>query len=487
MSGHLYSPDEEIMYRTTESIAQMRGFVIDPIQSGGDRFTDAGKEGKFFGHYGLGQPLMAVPFYYVGSFISSLNIKAFQLGLRNNTIAYYDRSLENDFHRFAISRFHQVLTPLVCILLFQFGLMLGYSRKTSFLVSLIYGTATIAFPFAKTFYSEPATTLMILGSFMSLYKFKQTHQYNYLASSGALLGYAILTRLDSIILVPLFLIYLGMNMKAQGLTPSQWKKILQQLLYWGIPLAIFVFMAGLYNYVRFGSFTHTGYESEGLTFSYPFLDGLYGLLMSSGKSIFIFSPPILLFFPAIKRFWKEHQEEAVFCAGLALSYILFYSKWESWAGGWTWGPRHVFQIHLFLLIPVMALFEKHLRTKNKAFWLAIGALFATGVFVQIPGILVSFMDYNYRFQFDNPLFYTLYIPIHSPVAGHWNYMVPGFIDLFFYQLYQNGQTFWVRMAFILPALITLICGGISFRQIMKRAVPITHEVSSGLEESPVKK
>jgi hypothetical protein len=467
MSGHLYSPDEEIMFRTSESIAQVKGFIIDPIQEGGDRFTDVGKEGKFFGHYGLGQSLLAVPFYWAGNLISALNIQIIPDGIRSNTIAYYDRNLENDIHRFTVSRFQQVLTALVCVLLFQFGLMLGYSRKSSFLLALIYGTATMAFPFAKTFYSEPTTTLLLLSSFMCLYKFKLTNNLHYLSASGALLGYSLLTRVDSIILIPIFLIYLIYLEGTERLRPAPLKVLFKRVIYWGIPLAVFAFLVGLYNYVRFSSFTHTGYESEGLTFSYPFLDGFYGLLMSSGKSIFIFSPPILLFFPAIKKFWNEHRPEALFCSGLALSYILFYSKWESWAGGWTWGPRHVFQIHLFLLIPVLALFEKHLASKNKAFWLSVGALFALGIFVQIPGVLVSFMDYNYRFQFDNPLFYTLYIPVHSAVAGQWQYMVPGFIDLFFYQLFLNGQSLWARMAFIIPLLVTIICGVLSFRQIIK--------------------
>jgi hypothetical protein len=455
MGGHIYSPDEEIMYRTTESLVQFRGFAIEPIKPGGDRFTDRGWDGKYYGHYGLGQSLLAVPLYYA----STLAIKVFpseaNVLFRANTIQYHEPDWNNHFRRFVISRYGQIITALTCLLLFHIGLVLGYSRRIALLLSLIYGLATIALPFSKTFYSEPTATLLLLLAFYNLFRYRATQRNSLLGWAGALLGYSVFTRVDTIIVIPIFLIYLYMIIRSNKSEPKNW---LKKAIYFCLPLGLFCLLVGLFNYTRFGSMTHTGYESEGLSFSYPFLDGLYGLLMSAGKSIFIYTPPLLLFFPAIQKFWEEHKEEALFCCGLPLVYILFYSKWESWAGGWTWGARHVFQIHAFLLIPVLALLQHHLQRPTKVFWSTVAFIIGLGVFVQVPGILVSFMDYNYWFLQRQELYYTLYFPVHSSIAGHWEILSYNNVDLFFYWVWIKDGLVIFKVISIFFLLLTLGSG-----------------------------
>lgn len=456
MGGHLYSPDEEVMFRTTESLSTFRGFAIQPLEPGGDRFTQADTSGRFYGHYGLGQSLLAVPLYWFGSVLTQIIPMQW-----NEVFRYRGRDLYGNVTRLAVSRFNQIITALTCMLLFQIGLILGYSKKSAFLVTLIYGLATIALPHSKTFFSEPLATLLLLFVFYSLYRFKQNSKINWVFWSSTALGYAILTRIDSIITLPLFFVYLIILLKFQ-------KGKIRILISWLIPIGLFCGIIAIYNYVRFGAITSTGYESEGLTFSYPMLDGLYGLLLSSGRSLFLFSPPIILCLYAIKSFWIERRSEAYLCIAIVIFYLLFYSKWESWAGGWSWGPRHIFQIHIFILIPLLALFEKYIRKPNPAFWLTIVLITAIGIFIQVTGILVSFMDYH-RWLFTQvpELWYSLYIPVHSSLVGYWQLVRQGDIDLFIVQLWQSQLPVWVKCLPIIPFLIMVFCGYYLFRLISK--------------------
>ncbi|MCX7918576.1 MAG: hypothetical protein N3A72_02990 [bacterium] len=453
MGGHLYSPDEEIMFRTAESMAQFQGFAIQPLVPGGDRFTQADASGRYYGHYGLGQPLLAVPLYYFGTGLVQVIPADW-----NQVFRYPGRTLYENVTRLAVSRFNQVVTAVTCLLLFHFGIVLGYTKRAALLVTLIYGLATMAMPHAKTFFSEPLATLLLLFAFYSLYSYKLTNKLRWLLWSGSALGYAIFTRIDSIITVPLYLGYLLFGLTT--VTPSRWfKSAVRPIIFWLIPIGLFCGLVALYNYVRFGSVTSTGYESEGLTFSYPLLDGLYGLLFSSGRSIFLFSPPILLFFIALKTFWQEKRYESYFCCAIAVVYLLFYAKWESWAGGWCWGPRHIFQIHIFLLIPVLALFEKYIRKPHSLFWAWIVLLTAVGMFVQITAILVSFMDYHHWLLTQVPaLWYSLYIPAHSSLIGYWEIVRQGIIDLFFLQLWQSSLPIWIKSLPIVAVLILLFTG-----------------------------
>lgn len=454
MGGHLYSPDEEVMFRTTKSIASFNGFAIQPLSPEGDRFTQSDASGRFYGHYGLGQSLLAVPLFWIGGLFSQLLPPQLNEIFRNP-----DANFQANFTRFAVSRFNQFITALTCLLLFHLGVKLGYGKKNVILVTLIYGLATIAIPHSKTFFSEPVTTLLLLFSFYSLLRFKQATQNSWIIWSGMSIGYAILTRIDSIITLPVFFIYLLILI-------SSHKSKIKIIGSWLIPIGIFCGLVAVYNFVRFGAFTSTGYESEGLTFSYPILDGLYGLLMSSGRSIFLFSPPVILFFFAIKAFWVEKRQEAYFCSALILFYLLFYSKWESWAGGWCWGPRHIFQIHVFLMIPIFALFDKYIKKPNPLFWISIVIISAIGLFVQFTGILVSFMVYHqWLFTQVPELWYSLYIPAHSSLVGYWQLVRQGILDLFVINLWQSQLPIWVKCLPIIPFLIMLVSGYYVFRKI----------------------
>jgi hypothetical protein len=73
-------------------------------------------------------------------------------------------------------------------------------------------------------------------------------------------------------------------------------------------------------------------------FSYPFVFGLFSLLLSFGKGLLFFAPALLLVF----RARRDRPELAAFfdlsiafLAGL----VLVYAQWWSWYGGWKWGPR----------------------------------------------------------------------------------------------------------------------------------------------------
>lgn len=471
MGGHLYSPDEEIMFRVTESIASFSGFAIEPLVKEGDRFTQRGTSGHFYGHYGLGQSLLAMPLYYFGKLASQMLPSYLNNVFRTNTIQYHNRSFEENIVRFTVSLFNSIITALTVLILYQFALTLGSNHKNALFLVFLYGISTIALPHAKTFFSEPLATLLILLSFYFLYKYQNSLKQSHLIFAGISLGYGIFTRLDTLITVPVFILYLTLiffkiqskdfNKNTQQKSVCQHLKglIFKEFLFL-LPVLLFCVLIGIYNYVRFGKVTSTGYESEGLRFNYPILDGLYGLLFSAGKGIFFYSPPIVLFFFAIKNFFEKYKAEAIFCILITISYLLTFACWESWAGGWCWGPRHVFQIHVFLIIPVISLLERFNYQPKKSI-LYLFLIFAViGFFVQIPGILVSFMDYCYwLFEIQQiPNYFSLYIPIHSNLIGHWYLVNKDMIDLFWFRLLVSSLPFYWKVFILIPVGLILSTG-----------------------------
>ena len=142
--------------------------------------------------------------------------------------------------------------------------------------------------------------------------------------------------------------------------------------------------------------------------------GLYGLLLSPGKSFFLYNPPAIIGLLGIRYLFKHHLEIAILFIILILSHILFYSPWNSWHGGNSWGPRFLLLILPYLILPAgFADFSK------KAKWAAIVAI-VLGVAIQIPAVTVNIARYDYhmKVKYGGPSGnMMLFSPIHSPVIG----------------------------------------------------------------------
>src|SRR5215472_4837201 len=102
--------------------------------------------------------------------------------------------------------------------------------------------------------------------------------------------------------------------------------------------ALTVAGAAAYNYVRWGNPLKSGYQAENLNLNEHVWVGLQGLFFSSGKSIFLFNPPLIaaaLLWPALAR---TRPRFAAAAALTALPTLLFCASYSYWGGDWSWGP-----------------------------------------------------------------------------------------------------------------------------------------------------
>jgi len=107
----------------------------------------------------------------------------------------------------------------------------------------------------------------------------------------------------------------------------------------------------VYNVVRTGSPVRPATAStqylEGVNaLTGNMLHGLYGLFLSPNRSIFLFSPILLLSLVALVRWRDVHRELrqllTVYAAGAA-GYVLLISKMANW-GAFGWGPRYLMPV-----------------------------------------------------------------------------------------------------------------------------------------------
>jgi hypothetical protein len=92
-----------------------------------------------------------------------------------------------------------------------------------------------------------------------------------------------------------------------------------------------------YNYARFGSLFTSGYPSGNL--SVPLPTGLFVLFFSPGRSIFVYSPILLLAIPGAWFFFKKEKALALCCLFFILAHALIIACWGPLGWGLSWGSR----------------------------------------------------------------------------------------------------------------------------------------------------
>lgn len=411
MGGHLYSPDEEIIFRTTQSMVERQSLAIEPLAGFA---TKKGPGGEEYAQYGIGQPVLTIPFYLLGKLMVHILPGENAPTLVQDNIQYYQITGDDVILRLGVSFYNQVITALLCSFLFMFCIYLTGDKTASWLTTLLFGLGTYAMVHARTYFTEPTAALFAFTAFFLLFIGLDKKSPARIMIAGFLYAFSILVRMDSLFMLPGYLALIFFHnagkpdknvkaaLKAQFKIRREdettysnsiipWKKY-----YFFAPLILSVTVILILNKVRFGSFTTTGYEDqqEGFKFSTPLLVGIHGFLCSPGRGLFFFSPPLLLALFGIRRFFNRRIILATGWGVLILSFFLVQSKWQNWPGGWCWGPRHIYQVHVFLALPLCFIFLKPFDFGKRVLFYVF---LIPGLMIQIYGCSQNFIDYNAEF------------------------------------------------------------------------------------------
>ncbi|MGC9468341.1 MAG: ArnT family glycosyltransferase [Anaerolineae bacterium] len=404
--GYIDSADGELMYRVTEGLIERGTFAQASPPEGMPLTLMEGRNGVYYAVTGPVQSLVAIPLYLVGRWVSLTVPPVFKGYLL----------------RFFVSLLNGPVTAATAACLFLFGRDLGYRRRTALFVALAFGMASVAWPYARTFFAESFLAFWLLMTTWTLHRYKQSQRTVWMVLAGTALAVGFGTKYVMAVAGPAFLLYvlaLGSNQP-----PSNRRKWLRRtLISFGVPFATLIGLLMLFNYARFGNVFETGYthaDSRGPIDTWAAtatpLISLYGFLFSSGKGFFFFSPPTLLCLWGWGLLARRRKWEAILILSIAVLFPLFYSLTTSrWFGGANWGPRYIVCITPFVILPLGAFIE-HRSTPR---WVRLGAptvLFVIGFWVQASNVIVN----NNRHLFsDTPFDSQLFHPRYSTLGAQW--------------------------------------------------------------------
>jgi 4-amino-4-deoxy-L-arabinose transferase-like glycosyltransferase len=140
-----------------------------------------------------------------------------------------------------------------------------------------------------------------------------------------------------------------------------------------------------YNTIRTGSFylpAATLPQFQNLSADGNIIEGLAGMLISPGKSIFLYSPLLLLSLPGIRAFVRRSQPLALGLVAALIVYGLVHASIRNWAGEWGWGPRYLVPLTFPLALPAVLVLGRARESGAPALRLFAMAVLAAGLAIQ---------------------------------------------------------------------------------------------------------
>ena len=430
-----YSTDEKFMIFTTRSLVEDRSLQIPEMF------------GTTVSKYGILPSILAIPFYLMG---------------KGAALSFFpDKAdLVTLFFFFSMNSF---ITALLGASFYSFSRYLGYPRKTACYSTLVLGLCTILFPYARYFFSAPLVSLVLLVSFYRFTKYAREGKRRDLVIASFSYALLLLTRMDGLILLPVygFAMFLVSIRKSRRTRPPS---AIRDVVIFAVPVLLALVCQALVNHLRYGSPFKSGYGKE--TFATNLAIGIYGLLFSSGRGMLLYSPPVILSFFCIGRFWRRHPVPSFMIISSALLWLFIFAKWWSWHGGLGWGPRFLIPLVPLFLLMTNETFLRYKRFPQGVRLLIMGLVLA-GFAVQILAVLVSPATFNGNVyglvnQDENQY---LFIPHLSGLAGNLDVIRTGVIDSF---LLKFTSHFSPAILFVLlPVLVGIFV--LSFCELRKRA------------------
>lgn len=450
-SGRFHIIDEVSLFAVTESLGQRGALDTNAIawtqwvNSPGEVLGAFGEDGNVYSKKGPAPAFLALPWYWLLHFGARLGAA---WGLVQGTLLW-----------------NGMVTGATAFLLSQTVTALGYSGPTAVRLALLFGSTTIAWPYATLGFGEPLSTFSLLLAVYGLVRWRRSGRNRLLWWTGLGAGLLVASVTAHLLLVPFLFLYPLLVSRPTGEMDGVrfWAGRIVPLI---VPLILALSLLALYNQIRFGAPLETGYHFDGGEgFSTPLFEGLWGLLVSPYRGLFWHTP---LFFASLwlyPSFLRRHRAEALLIAGLSLTLTILYSLWWMWWGGFSWGPRFLVPLTpLWVLVLAPLLSDWSARSNTSRLGrITFLILVLISFLVQLGSVMINFVNWEIRLRslyptdWLDPLRFgppaqSLWALADSPIFGVWR--------LLFEDLMVNTDLAWLRSDGTVLWLLPLI-GGLS--------------------------
>ena len=242
---------------------------------------------------------------------------------------------------------------VITLLLSLFAIKKANFKISPVVVVMMSFYASFLFAYAGTYTGHVLSGVFALTGYIFLKKKRYI-------LSGIMVGLAMAVEFPVGVLVPVWALLIYLNEK----------KFSKPVLF-GLGLIPGMIIVLYYNYHLTGSITKTPYnfevhqqktDSQELGFNFPTFQAFWGLVFSTYRGVLFYTPVlILLLFYVFKNGYENTFKVAKDKMKLAggwiknyllmtvIAYLILYSSYYQWPGGWALGPRYLIPMVMIVL------------------------------------------------------------------------------------------------------------------------------------------
>lgn len=383
-----HNADWFVRYQVTCNLVEHNQFSVVPYQNDGR--TGIGQNGLIYSQYTLGQSAALIPFYLMGRSLAGV--------AHTNCAATVPPAIVF----LAAKLLDLVVGALLAVLMCAMARLLGYSRPIALTLSLILAFGSSLWPDVLSNEEHTMESLFLLASSYAALSYVKRRSLGplWLLIMGLSAGLVFVTRVAGLLALPIFPIFLFFLHRHWKTAPF-WRLLGRDVAVYALGILPSILLNGWFNAIRFGSPLRTGPKPDE-SFGFPPWIGLPDLLVSPGKGILWYSPVVLLLFLVAVPFWKRQRSPAVLFSVLIGCYLIFYANITYWHGDPSWGPRYLFALLPYAILPLGDLF-RYWRQRRRVTRLVVVVVVAASILVQLSSVSVSYWrnwHFIYGYHYD---------------------------------------------------------------------------------------
>jgi hypothetical protein len=357
------------------------------------------------------------------------------------------------------------LTALTGVIVYLILLSMGFRTETAIVGALSFGLGTMAWPFSKTLYRD--VLLMFCGAIVVLGLSISQNEERVKGYAGlalmlfGLIG-GILAKRTAWVMAPALVIAIILAWKSSPRSNRTQGRIVAAVFLCGFALivaAIAIPSRGLlarYSANHFIFVLARIFEGIGPST----LPAILGPFFSPGKSIFLFSPILILAPIGLARGWPEHKPVYTFIIVtillLVVAQALFYR--ELWAGIPVWGLRFMLLAMPMMVILCAPIIDLAFTFNKRCQKWSLLCLLGASMLVQLAGVAILWhipLLVWHRMGWDPYQPSAVWKLANSPLPIHFTALLnPANFDMAWFRVLGNNL-----VSICIPVITVLIVGG----------------------------
>jgi hypothetical protein len=407
-SGRVRTPDEYMTFFQTESLVTHGTTAVPQAVRAGNFYGKVDPRGEPRAPYPPGQAIAAAPFYLLGATIARLpGVPAHARWAALRAGVCFSSA---------------IFAAAAAALFFSISWRLSGRAGAALLATAALALATPILPYAGYFFSEPLAILLLMAAAYGLLTAPRDAPLGLARAlvAGVCLGAAVWVRFTHVLALPVFAVALAAGRPRD-------RRYAVVLLASGtlLVLGVLAYNHGVWGHPFASGYPPNAEDGRNLnSFHTPWHIGLYGFLLSPGKSIVLFAPPLLFALWALPSLRRREGAAFVTAVLMPIAYLLLFMSYTQWDGGYCVGPRYLLPTIPFLCLAVApGLTEGGPRARTALLTLAV-----VGLMVQASSAATSFLEDQatpLRY-YDAAWNYQLgYAPLISQTRLLWGYLTAG--------------------------------------------------------------